>query len=223
MSGEKWNVVDNLLSELLELISRFCMEDFAMKTLWNEILRQIKTVSNNIYSSVNAPADFLEVHLLEETIGAKLPRAFCEYLLTLNGQKNTEENARNRNTEIPLLGFNMFLSIAGIIETWNMMNEIFPDNAPIEWVHEDKIKPFTWRRHWIPFTEYEGSQYIILDCDPGVNGTYGQVFIWNSGMDYASVVADTFEDFSKGILSRLSANKFEITEFGTIEFEDYYI
>jgi hypothetical protein len=42
-------------------------------------------------------------------------------------------------------------------------------------------------------------------------------------MDYTEVIANTFEEFSKGLLYRLSAKKFEITEFGTIEFEDYYI
>lgn len=195
-----------------------------METLWNEILKQIKSISNDIYLSINASAEFPELQILEETVGVKLPEAFCKYLFTMNGQKNTEESTRNRNTEIPLLGFNVFLSVAGIIETWKMMNEIFPNDAsPIEWVHEDKIKPFTWRKHWIPFTDFEGSQYIILDCDPGVNGTYGQVFIWNSGMDYSSVVANTFEEFSKGLLLRLSAKKFDVTEFGTIEFEDYYI
>lgn len=193
-----------------------------MGNLWTEILEQIKPVSNDIYSSVNAPAGLSEIRLLEETIGVKLPSAFCEYLSTLNGQKNTEEDTRDRNAEMPLLGYNTFLSVAGMIETWNMMNEILDDTEVIEWVKEDKIKPFNWRKHWIPFTEYEGS-YLILDCDPGINGTYGQVFIWDSGMDYESVVADTFEDFAKGLLDRLSANEFEVTEFGTIEFKDYYI
>ena len=49
-------------------------------------------------------------------------------------------------------------------------------NLPIS-TTEDKIKPFVWREHWIPFTEFEGCQYLILDCDPGKNGTYGQVFL----------------------------------------------
>lgn len=195
-----------------------------METPWNEILKQIKSISNDIYSSINAPAGFPELQLLEETVGVKLPEAFCKYLSTMNGQKNTEKSTRNRNTEIPLLGFNAFLSIAGIIETWKMMNETFPDDAsPIEWVHEDKIKPFAWRKHWIPFADFEGNQYIILDCDPGANGTYGQVFIWNSGMDYSNVVADTFEEFSNGLLLKLSAKEFEVTEFGTIKFKNYYI
>ncbi|MCI9352882.1 MAG: SMI1/KNR4 family protein [Lawsonibacter sp.] len=195
-----------------------------MEQVWREILKQIKLASENIYASVNPPADALEIQRLEEAVGVELPQAFRDYLSTLNGQKNTEEAARDRNTEIPLLGFNPFLSVTGIIETWNMMNELFAgETKPLDWVEEDKIKPFTWRRHWIPFTEYEGSQYLILDCDPGKNGTYGQVFCWCSGMDFLEVAADSFEAFSIGLLSRLSEGKFEITEFGTIEFEDYYI
>ncbi len=195
-----------------------------MEQVWREILKQIKLASEDIYASVNPPADALEIQRLEEAVGVELPQAFRDYLSTLNGQKNTEEAARDRNTEIPLLGFNPFLSVTGIIETWNMMNELFAgETKPLDWVEEDKIKPFTWRRHWIPFTEYEGSQYLILDCDPGKNGTYGQVFCWCSGMDFLEVAADSFEAFSIGLLSRLSEGKFEITEFGTIEFEDYYI
>ena len=195
-----------------------------MEQVWREILKQIKLASENIYASVNPPADALEIQRLEKAVGVELPQAFRDYLSTLNGQKNTEEAARDRNTEIPLLGFNPFLSVTGIIETWNMMNELFAgETKPLDWVEEDKIKPFTWRRHWIPFTEYEGSQYLILDCDPGKNGTYGQVFCWCSGMDFLEVAADSFEAFSIGLLSRLSEGKFEITEFGTIEFEDYYI
>ena len=195
-----------------------------MEQVWREILKQIKLASEDIYASVNPPADALEIQRLEEAVGVELPQAFRDYLSTLNGQKNTEEAARDRNTEIPLLGFNPFLSVTGIIETWNMMNELFAgETKPLDWVEEDKIKPFTWRRHWIPFTEYEGSQYLILDCDPGKNGTYGQVFCWCSGMDFLEVAADSFEAFSIGLLSRLSEGKFEITEFGTIELEDYYI
>ena len=195
-----------------------------MEQVWREILKQIKLASEDIYASVNPPADALEIQRLEEAVGVELPQAFRDYLSTLNGQKNTEEAARDRNTEIPLLGFNPFLSVTGIIETWNMMNELFAgETKPLDWVEEDKIKPFTWRRHWIPFTEYEGSQYLILDCDPGKRGTYGQVFCWCSGMDYSDVTENSFTEFSEEVLARLTGKRYELTEFGTIEFEDYYI
>lgn len=195
----------------------------SLGTTWAKILEQIKFASANIYSTVNIPADFAGIRLLEETVGIKLPEAFTWYLSTLNGQRNTEKGARDRNREIPLLGFHLFLSITGIIETWTMMNDLFDAGTePLEWMEEAKIKPFVWRKHWLPFTECEGS-LLILDCDPGKCGSYGQVFLWCSGMDFADVVADSFEEFSRELLFRLSAKKYEIGEFGTIDFEDYYI
>ena len=195
-----------------------------MKQIWDEILEQIKLISSDIYASVNPPADPAQIRLLEETVGVKLPPDFCGYLSALNGQKNTEELTRDRNAERPLLGYYPFLSITGIIETWQMMNALFAkETAPLEWVTEDKIKPYIWRKHWIPFTEYEGSWYLILDCDPGKNGTYGQVFLWCSGMDFSAVTAASFGGFSQELLHRLAEKKYELSEFGTIEFEDYYI
>lgn len=195
-----------------------------MKQIWDEILEQIRQISGDIYASVNPPADPAQIRLLEETVGVKLPLDFCGYLSVLNGQKNTEEQTRDRNTELPLLGFNPFLSITGILESWSMMNELFAkETEPLEWVTEGKIKPYIWRRHWIPFTEYEGSQYLILDCDPGKSGTYGQVFRWCSGMDYSDVTAKSFTEFSEEVLARLTERRYELTEFGTIEFQDYYI
>lgn len=195
-----------------------------MERIWDKILEQLRQISSDIYASVDPPADPSQIRLLEETVGVTLPQDFCGYLSALNGQKDTEEKTRDRNRELPLLGYHPFLSVAGMIETWDMMNELFSKEAePLEWVAEDKIRPYIWRRHWIPFTEYEGSQYLILDCDPGKNGTYGQVFLWCSGMDYSEIVADSFEEFSKEILARLIEKRFEVSEFGTIEFEDHYI
>ncbi|MCI9157726.1 MAG: SMI1/KNR4 family protein [Lawsonibacter sp.] len=195
-----------------------------MKRIWDKILEQLRQISSDIYASVGPPAGLSQIRLLEETVGVTLPQDFCGYLSALNGQKDTEEQTRDRNRELPLLGYHPFLSISGMIETWDMMNELFSKEAePLEWVAEDKIRPYIWRRHWIPFTEYEGSQYLILDCDPGKNGTYGQVFLWCSGMDYSEIVADSFEEFSKEILARLIEKRFEVSEFGTIEFEDHYI
>ncbi len=195
-----------------------------MERIWDKILEQLRQISSDIYASVGPPAGLSQIRLLEETVGVTLPQDFCGYLSALNGQKDTEEQTRDRNRELPLLGYHPFLSISGMIETWDMMNELFSKEAePLEWVAEDKIRPYIWRRHWIPFTEYEGSQYLILDCDPGKNGTYGQVFLWCSSMDYSEIVADSFEEFSKEILARLIEKRFEVSEFGTIEFEDHYI
>ena len=195
-----------------------------MKTIWDAILDHLRSISTDIYSSVNAPASPSEIRLLEEAVGVSLPPSFREYLSAMNGQRNTEEAVRDRNAEIPLLGCYIFLSAAGILETWAMMNGLFAaETEPLDWVEENQIKPYIWRRQWIPFAECEGSAYAVLDCGPGKNGTYGQVFFWDSGMDYSEAAAGSFAEFSEGLLFRLAEKRFEIGEFGTIDFPDFYI
>lgn len=195
-----------------------------MEAVWQEILEQIRSISGGIAASVNPPADASELRLLEETTEITLPQAFRGYLSVMNGQRNTEEGTRDRNAETPLLGYYVFLSAAGILETWRMMNGLFAsETEPVGWVQEDRIKPYIWRRHWLPFAECEGSQYLILDCDPGKHGICGQVFLWSSGMDFQSVTAGSFDEFSRGLRSRLTEGRFALTELGTIEFEDYYV
>ena len=49
------------------------------------------------------------------------------------------------------------------------------------------------------------------------------MFLWCSGMDYSGVTANAFTEFSEEVLARLTGKRYELTEFGTIEFEDYYI
>lgn len=123
---------------------------------------------------------------------------------------------------MPFIGYNSFLSIPGIIETWSMMNELFEDDdEQVDWVDEDRIKPLIWSKKWIPFTDFEASSRLILDLDPGRNGISGQIFKYHSGMSYQEVIADSFEEFSNEILKRLQAKQFSFTD-GVIEFEDFY-
>ena len=60
-----------------------------MEQVWREILKQIKLASEDIYASVNPPADALEIQRLEKAVGVELPQAFRDYLSTMNGQRNT--------------------------------------------------------------------------------------------------------------------------------------
>ncbi|MCR8844448.1 SMI1/KNR4 family protein [Paenibacillus sp. SC116] len=85
--------------------------------VWDDILKHIRTISQPIYSTVNPPATEEEINLLESTFNVKLPSDFRNYLSVMNGQQEEE----------PFLGFNSFLSVPNIIETWSMMNELFED------------------------------------------------------------------------------------------------
>lgn len=53
-----------------------------MEQVWREILKQIKLASEDIYASVNPPADALEIQRLEKAVGVELPQDFRDYLST---------------------------------------------------------------------------------------------------------------------------------------------
>ncbi len=188
-------------------------EKVCQKKLGNVILKSISKISNPISKTVNPPATTKEIDDLETMLGVALPPAFKDYLLVLNGQKY--EN-------LPLLGYNYFLSINDIIKTWSMMNELFEDEDPIDWVVEDKIKPLYWSEKWIPFTDFEASKRLILDFNPGKSGIVGQIFFYQPGMDYQEIVASSFDEFTAEILSRLNQKEYSVDE-EVIEFEDIYI
>ncbi|QSW88018.1 SMI1/KNR4 family protein [Flavobacterium endoglycinae] len=191
-----------------------------MKDTWKLILQELsRIVKGN--RKVNAPATIEEIEYLEKTLDVNLPDSFKNYLLTFNGQ-SCELNGIQ-----PLIGYNNFLSIEEIIKTWRMMSELFDDGESIDWVKENRIKPVIWNRKWIPFTDYEGSQKIVIDLDPGKNGKIGQIFCYHSGMDYEEtefdeIISGSFEDFSNEILYRLKQNIIEVDD-GIIEFTDDFI
>ncbi|MFC9774317.1 SMI1/KNR4 family protein [Paenibacillus chitinolyticus] len=182
------------------------------KDVWTTILNQVQTISDPIFATVNPPAAEEEIQRLERTLQVTLPTAFRDYLSIMNGQHD----------EIPFIGYNCFLSIADIIETWSMMNELFEDEEQVDWVNEDRIKPVIWGNKWIPFTDFEASSRLILDLDPGKNGITGQIFKYTPGMSYQDVIANSFEDFSNEMLKRLQANQFSFVD-DVIAFDDLYI
>jgi cell wall assembly regulator SMI1 len=179
---------------------------------WREIIECIKEVSYPTYQTINPPITKIELDNLEKIIGVTLPDSFKDYLFVMNGQFNNN---------VPLFGYNYFLSANGIIETWRMMNKLF-DEEIIDWVSEDKIKPVIWDKGWIPFTDFEATTRLILDFSPGKNGSLGQVFLLHPGMDFQEVVADSFEEFTLGILDRLKQKAYSINS-DVIEFDDLLI
>ncbi|AWX59036.1 SMI1/KNR4 family protein [Brevibacillus brevis] len=83
--------------------------------------QHIQTISHPIYSTVNPPATAEEINLLESTLNVQLPIHFRDYLSTWNGQQE----------QVPFIGYNSFLSIPAIIETWSMLNELVEDAGQI--------------------------------------------------------------------------------------------
>lgn len=52
-----------------------------------------------------------------------------------------------------------------------------------------RIKPHLFCRRWIPFAEYAGALYLMLDYDPSEAGTVGQVICYIHDPDFVHYVA----------------------------------
>ena len=188
-----------------------------MNAIWKQILNEIKRISPDIYNTINKPAEIQQIMELNKFLGCNLPQSFIDFFLVFNGQSE-------KGIDFSLIGNNRFLPIAEIIKTIEQQDFLFGGEEPISHIKENKIKPVFWNNLWVPFADCEVNTRLILDLDAGKNGTNGQVIQLWSGIDYEDdvVVSNSFEEFSKELLSRLKNNEFKL-ENDTIEFEDYWI
>ena len=189
-----------------------------MKKTWIEIKGKLSEHSPEISESFSNPATQDEISHLETAIGQKLPDSFVSYLLTFNGQNHN-------NYSVTFVGANCLLTITEIINLWTLQNDLFGDEPNIE-ITENKIKPKIWDKGWIPFADFMGQQRLVIDLNPGTNGTYGQILQLWAGQDLEDdevVVAGSFEEFSEKILEYLQKEKITISDENIIEFDDFWL
>ncbi|MBV7433915.1 SMI1/KNR4 family protein [Cardiobacteriaceae bacterium TAE3-ERU3] len=183
-----------------------------MKSIWQRILDELQHIAPAIHQSINPAASTAEIAYLENTLDVSLPDDFKAYLATCNGQQHN-------HYEHLAIGYNALLPIDDIIANWQMMNELFANEEPIDHLIENKIKPLYWSPRWIPFSDYEASTRLILDLDPGKNGTHGQIFRLSPATDLANddtIIATSFAGFSQRILNTLRERQYTL-EDGVLE------
>ena len=185
--------------------------------IWRAIIEQVQAISPPIFATFSPPATQKDIELLERRVGVALPPSFKDYLATVNGQNEA-------GADHPLMmSFRRLFGVADIIKQMDFMESLF-DETDITALTENKIRPLAWSPRWIPFAWFEGYDALVLDLDPGVNGTYGQVWILSSGSDTEAddaVLADSFEDFSQTLLWHLKERRFSI-ENGHLVFDNYW-
>jgi len=177
----------------------------------------VQTISQEIFATLNPPATLDEIESLVRRVGVAVPQSFKDYLATVNGQNEA-------GADHPLMmSFRRLFGVADIIKQMDFMESLF-DETDVTASTENKIRPLAWSPRWIPFAWFEGYDALVLDLDPGVNGTYGQVWILSSGSDTEAddaVLADSFEDFSQALLWHLKERRFSI-ENGHLVFDNYW-
>ena len=184
--------------------------------IWRAIIEQVQAISAQISNTFSPPAAPHDIELLERRVGVAVPPSFKDYLLTANGQSVA-------GAEHPLMSQRRLFGVAEIIAQMDLMQSLFGETDTTAGV-ENKIRQLAWSPKWIPFASFEGYDALILDLDPGVNGTHGQVWILSSGTDKEpddAVLAASFEDFSQTLLTLLQERRFT-QEDGWLLYENHW-
>ena len=149
-------------------------------------------------------------------MGLELPADFIAYLQTFNGQ-------RHANFSHGFYGLAALLPVAEIIDTNRNRRRLFGREPVATGFRENKIRGQLWSPGWLAFASFQDTELLVLDMNPGINGTWGQVFVWYPAVDLAAaatVLALSFAEFGQILLQRLQSPALTIDELGALWCDD---
>lgn len=160
-----------------------------MESLWGSIIKKATGMDDDTadqlkLSSGASEEDFLEV---EKELNVRLPDEMKAFYSIHNGQNCMHGGeCLVKNLEL--------LDTKSIINQWKFLNEEF-DGDDLEISADSKIKPMLWNPKWIPIADNGGGDYVCLDTDPTIEGSYGQVFYFYHDDGGRRVRAKSISDF----------------------------
>ncbi|WP_017812332.1 SMI1/KNR4 family protein [Paenibacillus shenyangensis] len=124
---------------------------------------------------------------LAESIKAEIPAELKAFYQVYGGQ-------RDEIGVTPLVRNLTLLSLDSILEQWQFLNEEV-DQDEMEVDNGPGIKPTLWSPAWIPLATNGAGDYLCLDTDPDIGGTYGQVLYYWHDWENRSVEAESWFAF----------------------------
>lgn len=61
-------------------------------------------------------------------------------------------------------------------------------------MEDNRIKPYLFNKKWFPFAR-DGEFYLMMDFDPDIKGTYGQIICYIHDPDEITFIAKSITDF----------------------------
>jgi len=186
-----------------------------MDAIWTQFRTRLEAALPGCTSRL-APADDASVAQFEFRVGTAFPADFKRYLQLAGGRND-------HGPSLPEFGYLSLQSLAEIQADRNMLIFLFRDEPPVNHIQENKLKPRIWDPLWIPFMEFNGTDRLLIDLNPGRNGHFGQVVYDYPGNDWEADSAVRYQSFPKFIedaSDRLRKSLYEIKD-GRIVFPDW--
>lgn len=180
---------------------------------WSIIERVLSQVVPHVYETLRPGASENEIARLEDVIGIRLPDEFRRSLSRHDGQNDPTRL-------LGLFNYDRLLPIDDIISESRMMQELFADDDPIEWLVPDKIRNVVWCDRWVKFTDSEGDGYV-LDLSPGPNGIAGQVFCRRHDDNPVVVTASSFGGFLERVALLMEEGEYDLDD-GVVVFDQLW-
>jgi internalin A len=179
-----------------------------------KILLEVKDALEKQYKgytqSFNPPATDDEILAYEQLIGKSLPDGYKDLYLSHNGQQRFDKYGLAFFFSLP------FLSIRESMEQWKSLNQQLDDmsqadikshSIPVDCIREQYLNPA-----WIPISKDSGGNFIGIDLDPYIKGTYGQVINFGRDEDNKYVIASGIGELLAYMFDLIRKNRLSILE-----------
>lgn len=156
--------------------------------------------------SLNPHADDDGWARVEDELGVRLPADFIALYHWHDGQ--------SRGCPTGIFYGMRFLSLQEVLIEWRFWAEEAESSGSIAPIATDVVKQQAANRHWIPFAEDGGGNFLAIDLDPGPSGLRGQVINFGSDEDRHYVLAANVRQLIAWMMRELQAGNHSIEDDG---------
>lgn len=162
-----------------------------MGEIWGKIDAWLAVHAPQVLATLNAGATDAQIAEAEATLAIQFPEDMKAAYRIHNGQANNDYG---------LMDGREFLSLARIVDEWQVWKELLDDGTFQTDEGEDQgcapalgIRNVWWSAQWIPLT-YDGSgNHDCLDMSPAEGGTVGQIITMWHDDPIREIVAPSFQ------------------------------
>ncbi len=164
-----------------------------IEEVWQRIEDVLKVHDAKRLEGLRGGASDEEIKALEQEIGAPLPEDFKESIRIHDGQIGTDAGILGGAWELVLsMGMIQVIKMyRGFTQDKKLADHFNGPGGYIKTKDSDKIRDIQWDVKWLPIGDNSGNLFL-LDFNPGVKGTYGQVIEFDRVLGPVRVVAKSF-------------------------------
>ncbi len=172
-----------------------------VSTEFRRLRAHLKRLAPESAATFNPPATAEELEHLDEVLDGRTPPELRELLAVANGQ----------NDPSGVHGMINHLSFCSIDELVRFHRELSDREAGAPEPQPSWYRWSGWSRDWIPVMTVDGDA-LLIDLDPGENGTAGQVFVRPEDPELDEPLATSLGGYLARANELIEAGEFEVDD-----------